>query len=345
MRITLPESLTSPISLVTLFSSSPRSLAPAMMSPTSSCMMRLLCRNSGRGVPSRFMRCTMAYARPSAMAVLPTPGSPSRMGLFLVRRARIWVTRDTSRSRPITGSMRLARTSAHRSLQYSSSILGPSFSPPRFFLGCSASASPFRRLCASAFRSSQSMPRLSKTLRPDDSGMLSMARSMCSGEMKLTPDLLHSLVAASNVRLTSRLKGMLFSVLDKGRFLPNSDSTAVFARSAVNPELRYPFLLMVSSEMSPSRMCSVLTSLAPRSLASCCEIMTLLILRSVNFSNTAATRNALRPRAAVSDCLLVRFGMHGAVSARTRRTWGLELAGSARTALRPPIRTPQTMLP
>ena len=30
------------------------------------------------------------------MAVLPTPGSPISTGLFLVRRARIWMTRSIS---------------------------------------------------------------------------------------------------------------------------------------------------------------------------------------------------------------------------------------------------------
>lgn len=30
---------------------------------------------------------------PSAMAVLPTPGSPINTGLFLVRRERIWIAR------------------------------------------------------------------------------------------------------------------------------------------------------------------------------------------------------------------------------------------------------------
>ena len=46
----------------------------------------------------------MRWARPSTMAVLPTPGSPMRTGLFLVRRDRTWMTRRTSSSRPITGS-------------------------------------------------------------------------------------------------------------------------------------------------------------------------------------------------------------------------------------------------
>jgi hypothetical protein len=46
----------------------------------------------------------MRSARPSTIAVLPTPGSPISAGLFLVRRARIWTVRRISSSRPITGS-------------------------------------------------------------------------------------------------------------------------------------------------------------------------------------------------------------------------------------------------
>jgi translocation and assembly module TamA len=46
------------------------------------------------------MRC----ARPSTIAVLPTPGSPISTGLFLVRRCSTWMVRRISSSRPITGS-------------------------------------------------------------------------------------------------------------------------------------------------------------------------------------------------------------------------------------------------
>ena len=52
------------------------------------------------GTSPSMMRC----ARPSTIAVLPTPGSPIRTGLFLVRRERTWITRRISSSRPITGS-------------------------------------------------------------------------------------------------------------------------------------------------------------------------------------------------------------------------------------------------
>ena len=39
---------------------------------------------------------TIRRASPSTMAVLPTPGSPIRTGLFLVRRERTWITRRIS---------------------------------------------------------------------------------------------------------------------------------------------------------------------------------------------------------------------------------------------------------
>lgn len=52
---------------------------------------------SQRGTP-----VTMALARPSAMAVLPTPGSPSRMGLFFLFLASTCTTLATSLSLPIT---------------------------------------------------------------------------------------------------------------------------------------------------------------------------------------------------------------------------------------------------
>ena len=43
------------------------------------------------------------------MAVLPTPGSPMRTGLFLVRRDSTCMTRSISRMRPMTGSSFFSR--------------------------------------------------------------------------------------------------------------------------------------------------------------------------------------------------------------------------------------------
>ena len=89
------------ISFSTAFSrssNSPRYLAPATIEPRSSATTRLFFRLSGTS-PS-----TMRLARPSTMAVLPTPGSPISTGLFLVRRESTWMTRRISSSRPMTGS-------------------------------------------------------------------------------------------------------------------------------------------------------------------------------------------------------------------------------------------------
>ena len=91
----------SAISLRTAFSrssNSPRYFAPATIAPMSSAMSRLLRRPSGTS-PS-----TMRRASPSAIAVLPTPGSPMSTGLFFVRRDSTWMTRRISSSRPMTGS-------------------------------------------------------------------------------------------------------------------------------------------------------------------------------------------------------------------------------------------------
>ncbi len=52
------------------------------------------------------------------MAVLPTPGSPIRTGLFFVRRLSTWMTRRISSSRPMTGSSLPARAASVRSRPY-----------------------------------------------------------------------------------------------------------------------------------------------------------------------------------------------------------------------------------
>ena len=54
--------------------------------------------------PSGTSPATIRCASPSMAAVLPTPGSPMRTGLFLVLRERIRIIFRISISRPITGS-------------------------------------------------------------------------------------------------------------------------------------------------------------------------------------------------------------------------------------------------
>ncbi len=93
-------------------SNSPRYLAPATSEERSRVTMRLGFRTSGTSPAT--MRC----AKPSTMAVLPTPGSPISTGLFFVRRARICITRRISSSRPITGSSLPRRARSVRSRPY-----------------------------------------------------------------------------------------------------------------------------------------------------------------------------------------------------------------------------------
>ena len=80
-------------------SNSPRYFAPAIMAPRS--RVRIFFDRSASGTSPLMIR----IAIPSTIAVLPTPGSPIRTGLFLLRRARIWMARRISSSRPMTGSI------------------------------------------------------------------------------------------------------------------------------------------------------------------------------------------------------------------------------------------------
>ena len=64
-------------------SNCPRYLVPATKAAKSSEITRL--SKSTRDT----LRCTMRSASPSTIAVLPTPGSPIRMGLFFLRRESI----------------------------------------------------------------------------------------------------------------------------------------------------------------------------------------------------------------------------------------------------------------
>ena len=79
-------------------SNSPRYFVPATKSPMSRVTTRLSSKISGTS------RLVIRCARPSAIAVLPTPGSPINIGLFLVLLPNICITRSISFCLPITGS-------------------------------------------------------------------------------------------------------------------------------------------------------------------------------------------------------------------------------------------------
>ena len=104
------------------------------------------------GTSSLTMRC----ARPSTIAVLPTPGSPISTGLFFVRRCRIWIVRRISSSRPITGSSLPCCARSVRSIVYlfsasrcSSASALSTWWPPRT-ASIAASSAFFVRPCSRA---------------------------------------------------------------------------------------------------------------------------------------------------------------------------------------------------
>ena len=114
--MTLPAFSVSSIKFFTRSSNSPRYLVPATREPTSSDTTRLLAR-----VETTSLLAT-AIATASAMAVFPTPGSPTNTGLFLVRRLRTCMMRRNSFLRPITGSNCPLRACSVRSLVSESKV-------------------------------------------------------------------------------------------------------------------------------------------------------------------------------------------------------------------------------
>mmetsp|Transcript_6100 Transcript_6100/g.13553 ORF Transcript_6100/g.13553 Transcript_6100/m.13553 type:complete len:207 (-) Transcript_6100:495-1115(-) len=95
-----------------LSSNSPRYLAPATKAPMSS-VRRATSFNVSGTSPSK-----IRFANPSTMAVFPVPGSPTKHGLFLVRRQSICMMRRISSSRPITGSSLPSSAALTRSIPY-----------------------------------------------------------------------------------------------------------------------------------------------------------------------------------------------------------------------------------
>ena len=116
-RMIFPALFTSSSTLRMRSSNSPRYLVPATIPAISRDSTRV--SNSSSGTSPEMIR----RASPSARAVFPTPGSPNRQGLFLVRRERIWIMRLISSSRPMTGSSRSIRASAVRSRLHSRRVL------------------------------------------------------------------------------------------------------------------------------------------------------------------------------------------------------------------------------
>mmetsp|Transcript_56360 Transcript_56360/g.142555 ORF Transcript_56360/g.142555 Transcript_56360/m.142555 type:complete len:228 (+) Transcript_56360:1829-2512(+) len=119
IKMMFPSSLISLMMFLRRSSNSPRYFVPESNMPKSNSMIFLSKSISGTS-PS-----TMRRAKPSAIAVLPTPGSPMSTGLFFCLLARIWIARSISSLRPTRGSISPAAAAAVRSLPNSSSAAWP----------------------------------------------------------------------------------------------------------------------------------------------------------------------------------------------------------------------------
>mmetsp|Transcript_88408 Transcript_88408/g.153472 ORF Transcript_88408/g.153472 Transcript_88408/m.153472 type:complete len:315 (+) Transcript_88408:1283-2227(+) len=247
-RITFSFFVASSMTFFRRSSNCPRYWVPATKAPMSMDQTWAVCRDGGT-LPSA-MRC----ARPSAMAVFPTPGRPIRQGLFLLRRLRICVTRSICNSRPTTGSSFPSSASLVRFVVNCSivdmSFLPPTptcsgFSPPSFWIRSYKSLVTLLGLAPSSCRICT--PGLSRS----DSN----ARSRCS--VPTNPDLrvLDSVWAFSRIRLHRGVKAISVEVEPgPGPRTAFTLSRALFSLSplalrtwAANPE---------SSPISPRSSCS-----------------------------------------------------------------------------------------
>ncbi|MBA7668815.1 hypothetical protein ES703_76931 [subsurface metagenome] len=100
-------------SLMTAFirsSNCPRYFVPATIIARSRTTIRLSLSSSGTCL------LIICWLRPSTIAVLPTPASPNRTGLFFVRLQSICINRSISFFLPITGSSWSLAANSVRSL-------------------------------------------------------------------------------------------------------------------------------------------------------------------------------------------------------------------------------------
>ena len=117
----------------------PRYFVPA----TTAVMSRATTRLSNKMRETFFW--IILKASPSTIADFPTPGSPIRIGLFFLRRLRIWAKRSISFSLPTTGSKRPSSAAFVISVPKLSST------------GVSL-AGFFEAVCACCWRSSEPLP-------------------------------------------------------------------------------------------------------------------------------------------------------------------------------------------
>mmetsp|Transcript_46988 Transcript_46988/g.109524 ORF Transcript_46988/g.109524 Transcript_46988/m.109524 type:complete len:333 (-) Transcript_46988:751-1749(-) len=257
MRMMLPSDATH--SLIMLFnrsSNSPRNFVPDSSPPRSKRTMRLPRSISGTSPVA------MRNAKPSAIAVLPTPGSPIKTGLFFWRRARIWMARSISSSRPTSGSTSPLDAISVRSLPNSSKVL------PGFFDWLRSSLEVSSPLCLAkvslnsfvivAVASWTSTFNSSRSAITPGSLLLKAARRMCDGSIGDAFMFLASSMPAFRAALASAVNGS--SVPFWEPLCPTTLSTAVRTerKSALKAFICLAPMLEPSATI-PTTIISVLT--------------------------------------------------------------------------------------
>mmetsp|Transcript_5636 Transcript_5636/g.13060 ORF Transcript_5636/g.13060 Transcript_5636/m.13060 type:complete len:310 (-) Transcript_5636:249-1178(-) len=261
------EEVTSSTTSFSRCSNSPRYLVSATSSPSSSETSRLPSSRGGT------RSSTIACASASAIAVLPTPGSPMSTGFDLRRRTRICRQRRTSASRPTTGSSSPSRACCVRSIEHCASVVFFFELPPPPTSARSPRSTPLARLA----RSTPSC--MSILLAPEPSPPSSTASTSVFAETR-SPFADRSTAARSAVSVS----------LANGR----SSSRAVVAKrfSRRGSPFEPPCLRWsrIEADVSPSRSsdscnsepcsvaasnrCSVSIAVAPRVRASDCASIT-----------------------------------------------------------------------
>ena len=178
-RMAVPSRTSSSSRFFSRSSKSPRYLVPATRLAISSASSRRPCSALGT------CPAAMRSARPSASAVLPTPGSPIRQGSFFWRRHNISTMRSSSASRQNTGSSSPSAARRVRSRQYLSLARLPRgmLADTRGWAGSTNCPLSWRHSRTASVSESPISASSSPAAQPSSS---SMAQSRCSGSARLT---------------------------------------------------------------------------------------------------------------------------------------------------------------
>mmetsp|Transcript_38609 Transcript_38609/g.123753 ORF Transcript_38609/g.123753 Transcript_38609/m.123753 type:complete len:402 (-) Transcript_38609:500-1705(-) len=163
-KIMFPSDWTSSKTFRRRSSNSPRYFVPANKADNSK-ECNLLFRRRGGTLPS-----TILKASPSAIAVFPTPGSPTRHGLDLRRRTKIWMMRSNWGSRPTQESSLPSEAKKVRSWPQLSrvAIVDPPDEPPTEANSLFALPTFFASVSTALFNAGTSMSRRSNaSIAPD----------------------------------------------------------------------------------------------------------------------------------------------------------------------------------